>query len=792
MKARRPAIFSVLTANTTNTATIYAAAVYAATARLAAGLAIAAALMIFPAAASIASAADQSSSQPGKPAQQQPNVVAIEIRGLRKIEEGAVRKHISQGVGLPLSPEAITRDIKDIFETGYFDDVKVDAEPFEGGIKLIYIVKEKPSIVRVEFSGNKELGTSKITDAVKVPTGAVADTVLINDNVIKLRHLYEDEGFGLAQVVPIVHKLNDFESVLVFMISEGPKAMIKKISFTGNRKISSKTLRKAMTSSERGLFSFLSKGGYYKKNGLQADEEKIADVYFNQGYLQASVSDPQVTFSPDKKWAFVTYDITEGPQFKLSSVSFTGNKVFSTPELEKGLKIKTGKPLSRAVLRMDIEALTEKYAEKGYALASISPNLAPDPAAKTVSVSFDVAEGDQYHIGRIEISGNEKTKDHVIRREITLNEGDLFNSKKLKKSYQNINNLNFFDTVAIQPEPIPDKKLVNLDVNVKEKATGFFSVGGGYSSVDKIIGMVDITQSNLGGTGRAIKLKGELGSVSSDYEFTYHDPWFLNRNLGFTASVYKSRRIYLDYSSRATGFSVGLSKNFKENWWISADYKLEDDNIYNVLSNASPQILDQAGTKLTSAITPSLARDTRDNYLDPHTGSRNSISMTFAGLGGDNDYLKAALETSWYLPVTENTTLALSGALGYSTGLFGKSVPLYERFYVGGIYTVMGLGYGEGGPRDINDQPIGGLNEAIADVDYIFPIVTALKFKGEVFFDTGSAYDTILPRNYRYTTGAGIRWISPIGPIRIDWGVNIRKNYDEKRNRFEFTFGGFF
>ncbi len=783
MAARRLGVFSPSKNNAGYPATARTAVLLTAI-----SLVFAALVLITPAAAGLAMA-DESS---GQPKQAEPNVVAIEIQGLRKIEAGAVRKHISQGVGLPLSPSAVTKDIKNIFATGYFDDVKVDAEPFEGGIKLIYIVKEKPSIINVQFYGNKELSTSKITDKIKVPTGAVADTVLINDNVVKLRHLYEDEGFGLAQVVPIVHKLNDYEAVLVFMIKEGPKTMIKKIEFVGNKHIPSSKLRKAMTSTERGFFSFLTKGGYYKKNDLQADAEKIADVYFNNGYLQASVSGPDVTFSPNRKWAYIKYTISEGDQFRLSSVSFSGNKVFSTPELEKSLKIKTGKPLSRALLREDVVDITNKYAEKGYALASISPNLAPDTAAKTVSVGFTVDEGDQYHVGRIEISGNTKTKDHVIRREITLNEGDLFNSAKLKKSYQNINNLNFFDSVAIQPEPIPEKKLVNLDVNVKEKSTGFFSIGGGYSSVDKIIGMVDITQSNLGGTGRAIKLKGELGSISSDYEFTYMDPWFLGQKLAMSTSIYKSSRTYLDYASKATGFTFGLNKNYWENWWIGANYKLENDNIYGVLGTASPQIQDQAGSKLTSSITPTIARDTRDNYLDPHTGSKNSFYLTFAGIGGDNDYLKSEFDTSWYIPLSDDTTLALSGALGYSTGLFGKAVPLYERFYVGGIYTVMGLGYGEGGPRDINDEPIGGLNEAIADVDYIFPLVSAFKFKGEVFFDTGSAYDTLLPRDYRYTTGVGIRWISPIGPIRIDWGYNIRKNYDEKRNRFEFTFGGFF
>ncbi|MDA8326075.1 MAG: outer membrane protein assembly factor BamA [Nitrospiraceae bacterium] len=722
----------------------------------------------------------------------EPTVIGIEIRGLKRIEEGVVRRLISQQVGEPLSPRKITTDIKHIYQTGYFEDVKVEGEPFEGGLKLIYVVREKPTIRKIDFYGNKEVKTEDIQKQIKISPGSVADTVLINDNASKITAYYESEGYSLTRVVPVVRTTAANQAVLTYVINEGPRIKIKEIRFIGNKALKSGEIRAAMKSKPRSFFSFLFKSGYYKKDDLLADSERIKDLYFDHGYIQAVVQDPKTTLTPDKKWAIITYAIQEGEQFRVSKTSFAGNKIVGTEELRKLLATKVGEPVSRKLVRQDVIDLTDRYSEHGYALAVINPELIPDAKKKTVAIIYRISEGDLYHIGRIEISGNQKTRDWVIRREVLLNEGDIFNSKLLRKSYERINNLNFFDSVTMDPQPVPPKKEVNVDINVKERPTGFLSVGGGYSSVDKIIGMVDITQGNLGGRGQAITLKGELGGLSSYYEFSFKEPWLFGRRLSLTTSIYKQHQDYLDYNREATGGEIGLSKPISENTWISADYRLEDATITNILSDASPIIQDQVGTKLTSSITPGIVRDTRDNYLDPHTGSRNSLYVTFAGIGGDNKFLKVVAESGWFLPVTRTTTVSLHGVLGYGTGLLGQELPLYERFYVGGIYTVRGLAFGEGGPLDINGQPIGGKNEVIGNFDYIYPLVSAIKLKGDVFFDTGTAYDSLVPRDFRYTSGLGIRWISPLGPIRLEWGYNLNKKPGEQTSRFEFAFGTFF
>ncbi|HWR59103.1 MAG TPA: outer membrane protein assembly factor BamA, partial [Thermodesulfovibrionales bacterium] len=366
----------------------------------------------------------------------------------------------------------------------------------------------------------------------------------------------------------------------------------------------------------------------------------------------------------------------------------------------------------------------------------------------------------------------------------------------LKRSYERINNLNFFEAVDMSPKPRYEEKRLDVDVKVKERATGFLSVGGGYSSVDKLIGMVDITQGNLFGGGQYVKLRGELGGRSQYYELSYKDPWFLDRPIAFSADVYNSRKEYIDYSRKAIGFGFGFGTELSEYWGGNISYNLERASIFNASSLGDERIRKQAGegSKTTSSITPSITRDTRDNYLDPSRGSRNSVFVTFAGLGGSNAYIKGVADSAWFFPLG-STTVALRGRFGYAKGIFNKDLPWYERFYVGGIYTVRGLGYGQAGPKSSSGSGefIGGTKELIFNTEYIFPILKEIRLKGLVFFDAGNSYDVSEPiGSLRYTAGTGVRWISPVGPIRIEWGYNLQRKQGEASNKVEFTFGSFF
>lgn len=728
--------------------------------------------------------------------QEQPFVNSIEIIGLRRIEAGAVKAKITQRTGEPVENEKTAEDIKNIYRMGYFDDVRIEIEPFEGGVKLLYIVKEKPTVVSVEFQGNAEIKDERLREKIAVTIGSIADTSLIEDNANKLRRHYEEEGYWLARVVPVVNKINANEIALTFQIEEGGKVKIREIKIENNKALSDGKIKRAMKTGEWAIWSFLTSTGYFKKEAMNADIEAIKDLYFNNGYIKVAVAEPVIQLTEDRKGMIITIRVSEGEQYSISAIEVSGNKAFPEAELKKKAALSPGAVFNKEILKKDIEEMTGLYTQNGYALANIYPDISSDDAARLVKLTYRIEEGDIYRIGKVEVTGNTKTRDKVVRREFRLDEGDIFNSALLKRSYERINNLNFFESVDLAPKPRAEEKVIDVEIKVKERATGFLSIGGGYSSADKFIGMAEVTQGNLFGRGQYLRLKGELGSASSFFELSFRDPWFMDRHLAFTADIYKRTREYIDYDKKATGLGFGFGKSFGEYISGSISYNLEKATIYNIDETASWMIKEQEGTSVTSSITPSITRDTRDNFLDPSRGSKNSLYLVLAGFGGSNKFIKGVADSGWYFPVKfplKDSTIALRGRLGYATGIFGAKLPVYERFYVGGIDTIRGLGFAEAGPRDENGELIGGTKELIINTEYIFPLIRDIKLKGLVFFDTGNSYsqDEQLG-TLRYTAGLGIRWISPMGPIRIEWGYNIKKKANEGSNKIEFTFGSFF
>ena len=727
-------------------------------------------------------------------AQELPLINSIEIKGLKRIDESALKSKITQRPGEPISQEKTNDDIKNIFKMGYFDDVRAEIEPFEGGIKLIYLVKEKPTIIKIEFQGNKEFDDAKLKEKITVTSGAVADAVLIQDNANKLRAFYEEEGHWLSRIVPAIKTIGPDEVSITYMITEGPQIKIKKIQIEGNKAISASKIKGTAETKEWSILSFITSSGYYKKERMDADIEKIKDLYFNNGYIKVAVGEQRIQLTEDKKGMSITIPVSEGDQYKISSVEFSGNKVFGDDVIRKKITMLPDKAFSKETLKKDILSISELYSESGYALISITPDLIPDESKKIVRVIMKIDEGEKYKIGRIEISGNMKTRDKVIRREVRFNEGDTFNSTLIKRSYERINNLNFFENVELLPKPQPEEKIVDFDIKVKERPTGTFSIGGGYSSVERLIGMFEVTQGNLFGKGQLVKLRAELGSKTTYYDLTFKDPWFLDKPIMFATNIYKtSTSQFIEYDKKATGLGISFGKNLAEYWSGNIAYNFENADITNISAKASPLIQDQKGVRVTSSITPSLVRDSRDNFLDPSRGSRNSIYVTYAGLGGTNKFVKSEIDSAWYFPLG-STSVMLRGRFGYAAGIGTRELPLYERFYIGGIYTVRGLGFGQAGPKDpATGDPIGGTEELVFNTEYVFPLYSDIRLKGVVFFDAGNSYDSFNNFGHlRYTTGAGIRWISPIGPIRIEWGYNLDKKEGEKPSRFEFAFGSFF
>jgi outer membrane protein insertion porin family len=723
-----------------------------------------------------------------------PMVTSVEVKGLKRIEEGAVKSRLLQKSGEPLSQEKTTEDIKLIYKMGYFDDVKVALEPFEGGIKVIYSVKEKPTIIKVDFQGNEEFKNDALKEKIALTPGAIADITLINENALKLKVFYEDEGYYLAKVVPVVNKTDEGEIVVTYQIIEGEKVKIKEIRIENNKAIASGKIRSAMKTKERGFLSFILGTGFYKKAEMMASVELIKDLYYENGYLSIAVGEPKIQLIENQKWMIISIPVFEGDQFKVSSVSITGNKVYKNEELVKLVKMKEGQVFNKAVLKADIDAITDKYSNTGYALVAVQPDIPLDKEKKTAKVIYKISEGDKFKMGKIDISGNTKTKDKVIRREIRVDEGQTFSGAAVKRSHERLKNLDFFETIDILPKPRAAEKIVDLDVKVKEKQTGAFTIGGGWGS-DGPLAMAEISQRNLLGAGQVVSVSGSIGTQVRDAAIKFRDPWFLDKELIFGVTVYKNIRYYPLFKRDALGFEMSLGKRFWEYYSATVSYNIENAEVYDIDDSASIIIKDQKGYRITSAVSGSLARDSRNNFLDPIRGSRHVFTTTFAGLGGDNKFVRVLGDTGWYFPIMGDSTVHLRGRAGWITGVLGESVPLYERFYLGGIDSLRGFGLGVPGPKDpASGQAIGGTTELIMNAEFIFPIYRELKLKGIVFYDAGNAYDdhVTFGSDIRSTAGGGIRWISPLGPIRIEYGVNLFKRRNEGFGRVEFGFGSAF
>jgi outer membrane protein insertion porin family len=722
-------------------------------------------------------------------AEEAPGVKVIEVKGLRRIEEGAVRGRIAQRLGAPLSTETVSGDIKALYGMGYFEDVRVEVEPFEGGVRLVYILKEKPSVRRVEIYGNEDVGDSKLTDKLTISPGSIADTVLIKSNADIILSTYEEEGHPFAVVVPVLRETSPGSVLVTYYIKEGRKVKIKDVVIRGNREVSSRRIKKAMDTSEWGIFSWATSGGYYEKDTVASDLEKIKELYHDLGYIKADVSGPFLELSEDRKRMSIAVEVDEGRRYDVSAVEFEGNTVFTGEELRKRVGSSPGRRLSRKTLRGDVGTLTGMYTERGYALASIYPDVEPDDEAREARVIFRVTEDEIYRVGRIEVSGNLKTRDRVIRRELRLDEGDVFNSKRLSRSYQRLVNLNFFEEIKMNPVPRAEEKKLDVDIDVAERSTGFLNIGGGYSSTDKIIGMADMTLGNLGGRGQYLKVKAEFSSRTTTYELAFKEPWLFDKPVSLNASMFRTEREFSSYSKKAIGFTLGIGRSFREFWRASVFYRLEEATIFELAEDATSIIREQEGTRLTSSISPSLTRDSRDNFLNPHRGSRNSVFLTYAGLGGDNKFIKAQVDSSWHIPVSKRTTFSARARYGSAAGVEGEELPLYERFLAGSASTLRG--HRKVGPRDAEGNYIGGEQRLLFNFDYTFPLLGDIHLNGNIFYDIGAAFDNSI-RNFRESAGGGLRWISPIGPIRLEWAYLLDREADEPSSRWEFSLGTFF
>ena len=736
-------------------------------------------------------------------------IYKLQIEGNRRIESAAILKAVKLKEGGTLFPEKVDEDVRAIYKMGYFEDVRGEIDRSDRGVILTYRVVEKPVLHEIKIEGNKEIAIDKIKETLEIKQNTAFTPKDLTRSIQKLKKLYSDEGYYLAEIESSVEKRSQGEVNVLLKIKEGKKTLIKTIRFEGNTVFPDKRLKKAMETSEKWMFSWLTGAGTYKEDAMKNDLNLIADVYFNEGYINVKVGDPVVRVLDDKSGLEVVIGITEGEQYKVGALAFKGDMLESAETFFGKMKIKSGDVFSRAVLRNDVITLTDFYADKGYAFANISPLTKVNPEARTIDITFDMEKGEKAHIDRINISGNTKTRDRIIRREVKLAEGDLYSSTALKKTKQNLMNLGYFEEVNLVTAKGKSEDELDLNIEVKEKATGTFNIGAGYSSLDGIIGQGSIQQANLFGLGLKGTLSAALGKSSQIYNIGLTDPNFLDTKWLFGGDLYRTERDYTDFSQRVTGGDIKGGYQLTDTLSTFLLYKLEKRDIYNLSASMVESI--KEGTVIsetsgvTSSVTASITSNTTDYRLDPSRGLVNTFSVEFAGLGGNSRFARYITDNSLYFPGGWGTVFCIHSNFGYIQAVGGREIPIDEKFFPGGIDTIRGYSVRTVSPYDpVGGNAkvfVGGTSQAIFNFEYIFPLLKDVGVKGVVFYDAGDAYRTAGELFSRFQTsfGIGIRWFSPIGPLRLEYGIPINPRSDPKLGqidstggKFEFSIGGFF
>ncbi len=748
-------------------------------------------------------------------------IAAIRVEGTVRTNAARVKQVLTCKVGQQFSAAAVDRDVRSIYSLGDFDNIQVDKVDDGGALTLVYRVKELPLVRAIKITGNEELKKSKVRSALTMRTPSVLHPQDIEQSVAAIKKLYVDEGYYAAEITPRVEPRGDNDVYVYFDIVEGTKVTIDNIEFEGNTVFSARELRGMMETSEWWFMSWLTSGGTYNEAMLANDLELIKDAYFNKGYIRVRVKQPLITLSDDREEMNILIEIEEGDQYYLGETHIEGDLLRDESELLQLLRFNKGDVFSRKRLRAAIKHLNDFYADNGYAYVNVSPSTLINNEDKTVDVTFKVEQGVQVHFGHINIGGNTKTRDKVIRREMVIVEGDLYSGSGVETSRKRIKNLGFFSEVNLDTVPTDDEKVMDVNVDVKEQATGTFSVGFGYSSADGIIGQGSVSQDNFLGLGLNLHLAASLGSDSTNFNVGILDPYFMDRHMALGFDAYNNDREWDDYSEKTVGGDVklGIPINYETRTFFI--YRYERNDIYDIYDLASPHVLESEGVSTRSSIYASISTNTTDFRPDPSRGFMSELSLEYAGIGGSEHYVKTIADYRHFLPIKWGIVFSWHGQLGYVGEIGDNDIPIDERFYLGGLRTIRGFESREVGPwewertykLDANGylipKPgggyeteeahnerdyIGGVKEAFCNFEIIFPLVKSAGLKGVIFFDTGNTWDSgeSFMSDLRYSAGAGIRWNSPLGPLRLEWGYNLDPEPWEDNSKFDFTIGKFF
>jgi len=773
-----------------------------------------------------------------------PNVGGIEIRhvGPRAVSDSYIRANIRIKPGDPYQRPTVDDDIRNLYATGLFYNIRVNEQFTNSVVNLTYVIQAKPRLTEIKFSGNHEYSDKKLRKKIASKVGEPLDEQKLFTDSRTLQELYQKGGYPRTVVKYTVNiDENNGRGTALFEVTESPKIKIEKVEFPGASAFKEEKLRKEVKTRKRWWMSWLTGSGVYKEDQLLEDKERLAEFYRSKGYIDFDLKQVETEFPTTNKMV-LRFHIFEGREYKVGAVTFKGTTMFPTNKVDKGFKLRPGAVFAPNDLRKDIEAVEDFYGSKGHidvtpATGDLRVKRIANTETGTMDLEYNVVEGQKSFVEKIEIRGNTKTKDRVIRRELAIAPGETFDMVRVKVSKRRLEGLQYFEKVDTRADPtdVPNRK--NLIIGVEEKNTGNVSLGAGLSSVDSLVGFAEFSQGNFDlfnppnftGAGQKLRLRLQIGTERQDYVLSFVEPWFLGRKLSLGVELYHRDLNFQSendiYSETRTGGKISLTKALWSDYLIgSVSYTLENvgidlnsgfhDNRYIVgppeidghpsvivqPRNVPQAILDEVGDSLVSKVGGSLAYDTRNSTLLPDAGQRTSVTAEIAStaLGGEKDYYQLELRSAWYVRgLFKGHVLELTGRGGVTDGYNGDDVPFYDRFYLGGLYSLRGFKYRSISPREPGfTEPIGGDTYAFASAEYSIPIINKEKAGGvrfAFFYDVGfvnaDAYD-FNSKGFSDDWGIGLRLNLPIGPLRLDYAFPINHDkYSDGDGRFQFGVG---
>jgi len=743
-------------------------------------------------------------------------IADIQIKGNSSISTATIVNRLKIQPGDIFEESALNKELKRLYAMGFFSDVFIEVEEHAEGILVMITVVEKPLIADIKFQGNVKLKRSKLLNKITIKEGALLDFNQIANDVSAIKSYYVDEGYYHVNVEYRIetNETGDRADV-IFVIDEGMALRVKQIDFEGNFSIPSGELKKLM--SIRTAWWFIRKGAFDEEK-FESDLARIATYYRTKGFLDVQTSS-RVEYSENDKDIYITVVIDEGKKYLVGDIKVTGELAFPGEEVRDLILMRTDDPFDYEMMKEDIENVRLFYYDRGYMNAEIDMQHRYNPTTDRMDLTYIIDSHDEIYVGRINILGNTKTRDNVIRREVRVYPGERYDGKSLRRSKERIYNLGFFEDVYFETVPTEEKDVKDLNVTVKETKTGEFSFGGGYSSIDSFIGFAQIRQKNFDimdfpaftGGGQDLTVRAEVGSSRTNYFLSWTDPWILGYPLLFGFDVYREQHDRsgisgYGYDETRTGGSLRFGKELTEYLAMGLIYNLEEVKISSIPDNATEALRKESGTNLISRLTWNVSYDRRDNRFSPTKGFITGCSLENAGgfIGGDKDFVKGWFHGSYYHSIIENVVLELKGRVGLSDN-YGDSddIPIYERYFAGGATTIRGYEQRAVGPRDPGSNvAIGGEALVIGNAEVTFPIYKNM-IKGAVFYDVGNVWASVRDifsgndtdvsgskhsGGYKQGTGIGVRVKTPIGPVKLDYGFPLNDNYDdEKEGQFYFS-----